>query len=144
MFGLWVAGAVVFLFLNNPPWFQLFDRGQFFLYSVGFLGQAMYIVTKDRSITTIPHRPLLILLSVIALLLCAVFFSATVLSNFANSPEIVPRVTILRYIGVGTFCLSMGIGFWVAIAAEERGDFDISETRDQSLRRLEDRIGDIG
>ena len=140
MIGLWAVGALVFLFFENPPWFELFDRGQFFLYSVGLLGQAMYILTKEREITTIPQRPTFIILSVLSLLVCAVFFIATVLSNFTNSPDIVPRTTILRFIGIATFSVSMLIGFFVTIADEKRTDVDFSALSQKDLRRLEDMI----
>ena len=60
MLGLWGAGLIIFTFLENAPWLELVDRGQFFLYSVGFLGQGMYVLTKEHKITTIPNRQLLV------------------------------------------------------------------------------------
>ena len=133
-----------FFFLDRPPWLQLFDRGQFFLFSVGFLGQAMHILTKEKEITIIPYRSTLIFVSVISLVFCILFFAGSVFSNFADSPDIVPRVTIIRYLGIGTFCASMAIGFFVTIADEERKDLDISDLGQQSLRRLEDKITGLG
>ena len=70
MLGLWGAWLAIFVFLENPPWLALVDRGQFFLYSVGFLGQSMYVLTKEHKITTIPHRRFLISLAVSSFLIC--------------------------------------------------------------------------
>ena len=95
MFGLWAAGLVIFLFLENPPWLKLIDRGQFFLYSVGFLGQAMYILTKEHKITTIPHRRLLVSATVSCLIICTLLFGGNVLSNFSDSSDITTRTALL-------------------------------------------------
>ena len=84
MLGLWGAGCLVFFYLDNAPWFELVDRGQFFLYSVGVLGQAMYILTKEKKITTLPLRSLFTFLSVAVLLMCTLFFAGTMLSNFTD------------------------------------------------------------
>ena len=60
MLGLWGTGLLVFFFFDNTFWLELIDKGQLFLYSVGFLGQAMFILVKDMKITTFPLRGTLI------------------------------------------------------------------------------------
>ena len=140
MLGLWGAGLIIFIFLKNPPWLELVDRGQFFLYSVGFLGQAMYVLTKDHKITTIPYRRLLVCLAVSCFLFCTLVFAGYVLSNFADSPDIKANPAILRYTGVSILLLSMAMGFLVTLAAEERGDVDFSELGQKGLLRLQEQI----
>lgn len=143
MLGLWTAGCLIFFFLASPPWLQLIDRGQFFLYSVGFLGQALYVLTKERKITHIPYRPQLTFASVVALLMCAVIFSGTVLSNFTNSPDIVPRMLLLRTLGIFTFIISMLVGMLAMMVDEDRDTFDFNELSDSSGSRLEERVSGI-
>lgn len=140
MLGLWGAGLVIFTFLENPPWLDLVDKGQFFLYSVGFLGQAMYVLTMDHKIKTIPHRRPLIYLTVLLFLICTLFFAGYVLSNSAVSPDIKDNLSILRYIGLSILLLSMAVGFLVTIAAEERGDVDFSQLGQQGVLRLQEQI----
>lgn len=143
MFGLWAAGLVIFLFLENPPWLKLIDRGQFFLYSVGFLGQAMYILTKELKITTIPHRRLLVSATVSCLIICTLLFGGNVLSNFSDSSDITTRTALLRYIGLSVLLSSITIGFLVTIAAEERGNADFSDLGKTGVRRLNDQITEV-
>ena len=140
MLGLWGAGLTIFTFLENAPWLELVDRGQFFLYSVGFLGQGMYVLTKEHRITTIPNRRLLVSLTVSCFLICTLFFAGFVLSNFSNSPDINPNPAILRYVGFFILLVSMALGFLVTLAAEERGDIDFSRLGQQGVRRLEEQI----
>ena len=140
MLGLWGAGLAIFAFLANPPWLQLVDRGQFFLYSVGFLGQSMYILTKDSKITTIPHRRMLLGCTLLCFIVCTLIFCGNVLSNFSNSPEIIARPGVVRYLGLGILVLSLSIGFLVTVADEERGDVDIPTLGETGVRLLEDRI----
>ncbi len=140
MLGLWAAGLVIFLFLEHPPWLQLIDRGQFFLYSVGFLGQAMYILTKERRITTIPHRRLMVSVTVSCLIICTLLFCGNVLSNFSDSPDIIARTALLRYIGLTVLLSSVTIGFLVTIAAEERDNVDLHKLGQAGVRRLENQI----
>ena len=140
MLGLWGAGLTIFLFLKDAPWLELVDRGQFFLYSVGFLGQAMYVLTKEHKISTIPYRRTLICLTVSCFLICTLLFAGYVLSSFSNSPDINPNPAILRYIGLVILLFSMAVGFLVALAAEERGDIDYSQLGQKGIRRLEEQI----
>ena len=140
MLGLWGAGLLVFFFLQNPPWLQLFDRGQFFLYSVGFLSQAMYILTKERKITTIPHRGTLFCCTAVTFLVCTLMFAGYVFANFADSANINARTVALRWVGLSVLVVSVAIGFLVTIANEERTDVDIPELGQSGVRRLEDQI----
>ena len=110
MVGLWGVGWVAFLFLVDTPWSELVDRGQFFLYSVGTLVQVMYLLTKDKKITTFPQRSLLTSISVLFLMMCAVLFGATVLSNLTEITVVESKVGWLRWSGVGIFLASMLVG----------------------------------
>ena len=143
MLGLWGAACLIFLFHENAPWLELVDRGQFFLYSVGALGQVMYILTKEREITTLPQRSLLTYFSVGCLLLCTLLFSGTVLSSFADNTLIEPRMWILRLLGLATFVASLTMGFAVTIVAEEREEVDFAKLSQQSVSRLETKITDL-
>ena len=136
MLGLWGTGLAVFFFLENPPWLQLVDRGQFFLYSVGFLGHALYILTKDFRVSTIPLRRVLLGSTLGCLLVCTVIFGGSVLSNFSGEPE-VSRVAVLRYLGLAILLFSVFIGFLVNIADEERGPVDYPALGETGVRRLE-------
>lgn len=143
MLGLWGAGCLVFFYLDNAPWFELVDRGQFFLYSVGVLGQAMYILTKEKKITTLPLRSLFTFLSVAVLLMCTLFFAGTMLSNFTDIIIVESKMWYLRSLGLVTFVASMLIGFFVTIAAEDRQEVDMDDLNQQSIRRLGDRISNV-
>ena len=140
MLGLWGAGLTIFFFLENPPWLELVDRGQFFLYSVGFLGQAMFILTKEHKITIIPHRRVLIGSTVLCFVICTLLFGGYVLSNFYGGPGIKDNPEILRYTGLSILLFSMAVGFLVTIAAEERDDVDIPRLGQTGVRRLEQQI----
>lgn len=136
MLGLWGAGALAFSFLSEAPWLQLIDRGQLFLYSVGILAQAMYILVKERRITTLPNRPLLIFLCFLCFVVSALFYGGTVLSNFADSPDIVPQIVVLRSVGLITLAASMVVGVWVTLVAEERQEVDLGELSERNISRL--------
>lgn len=140
MVGLWGAGVLVFFFLQNPPWLELVDRGQFFLYSVGFLSQAMYILTKEHKITTIPLRGPLFWCTTGSFLLCALIFAGYVFANFADSANINTRTVALRWLGLSVLVVSIAIGFLVTIANEERSDVDIPELGESGVSRLKDQI----
>ena len=140
MLGLWGTGLTIFVFLEDPPWLELVDRGQFFLYSVGFLGHAMYILTKERKITIIPHRRQLESFTVLFFLICTLLFVGFVLSNFYDGPGIKANPALLRYSGLTILLLSMAVGFLVTIAAEERDDVDFSQLGQTGVRRLEEQI----
>ena len=140
MLGLWGAGLVIFSFLENPPWLQLVDRGQFFLYSVGFHGQALYILTKDSKVSTIPRRRVLLGCTVLCFIVCTLIFCGSVLPNFSDTPEIISRPAIVRYLGLGILLCSVSIGFFVNIADEERGPVDYSALGETGVRRLEELI----
>jgi len=139
MLGLWGTGLTIFVFLEDPPWLELVDRGQFFLYSVGYLGQAMYILTKERKITTIPHRRQLESFTVLCFLICTTLFVGFVLSNFLVGPDIKANPALLRYMGLAILLLSMTVGFLVTIAAEER-EVDIPQWGQTGVRNLEEQI----
>ena len=140
MLGLWGTGLTIFVFLEDPPWLELVDRGQFFLYSVGFLGHAMYNLTKERKITTIPHRRQLESFTVLSFLICTLLFVGFVLSNFYDGPGIKANPALLRYTGLTILLLSMAVGFLVTMAAEERDDVDIPQLGRTGVRRLEEQI----
>lgn len=145
MLGLWGGGLLVFyIFLKNPPWLELVDRGQFLLYSVGFLAPAMYLLVKERQITTIPFRTPLIFFWVVDLFVCGLLYSGTILGTFTESPDVVPRLSILRYLGAATLVTSMIIGFLVVVATEAREDVDLTDLRDEGLRRLDRDFPDNG
>ena len=143
MLGLWATGGLIFFFLDNPPWFELIDRGQFFLYSVGVLGQVMYILNKERKITKLPLRSWISTPSVVCLLVCTVLFSGTVLSDFTDITVGEQKISWLRWAGLGTFLASLSIGLVAAIAAEDRQGVDMEEIGKRNYRRLEARIPDI-
>ena len=143
MLGLWGAGALAFSYLHNAPWFQLIDRGQLFLYSVGVLAQVMYILAKETKITTLPNRPLLIFLCVFCFLVCALLFGGTVLSNFSDSPDLDPKMGLIRSLGLITFAASMAMGVWVTIAAEARQGVDLDKLSQQNINRLEAKASSI-
>ena len=140
MLGLWGTGLTIFYFLENPPWLELVDRGQFFLYSVGFLGQAMFILTKELQITTIPHRRTLICFAVSCFAVCILLFVGFVLTNFYDGPGIKANPALLRYTGLSILVFSMLVGFLVTIAAEGRDDVDIPSLSQTGVRRLEEQI----
>ena len=140
MLGLWGGGLAIFFFLENPPWLELVDRGQFFLYSVGFLGQAMFILTKEHKITTIPHRRVLVCSTVLCFVICTLLFVGYVFSNFSGGPGIKANPELLRYTGLSILLFSMAVGFLVIIAAEERDAVDISHLGQTGVRRLEEQI----
>ena len=144
MLGLWGGGVLVFLFLKNPPWLQLIDRGQFFLYSVGFLAPALYALQKERRITMIPFRGILTFSAVAALLVCALAFAGMLFVTFTDSPDIESRSSLTRYLGIGTLVGSTVIGFLVAVVAEERQDFDYAKMTEARVRsRLDSEIEGI-
>ena len=140
MLGLWGFGLVLFMFIDNPPWLDLIDQGQFLLYSVGFLVQPMYVLLQDRHITTIPYRGMLICATLLCFTLCALLSGGYVFANFVVSPDIRPKTAHLRYIGVAILLFSVGIGFLVTIAVEEKQDFDIDESSQAGVRRLDELI----
>ena len=140
MLGLWGTGLLVFFFFDNALWLELIDRGQLFLYSVGFLGQAMFILVKDLTITTFPWRGTLIALAVVCFFLCILFFCGYVFTDFSDSPDIIPRTTELRFIGLGFLLASMTIGLMVIIAAEHQSDLDYSERMQAGTDRLGRRV----
>ncbi len=140
MLGLWGFGLVLFMFIENPPWLDLIDRGQFLLYSVGFLVQPMYVLLQDLHITTIPYRAVLICSTLFCFTLCVLLSAGYVFANFSVSSDIKPNTALLRYVGVGVLLLSVVIGFLVTIAVEGRVSFDPRESSQTGVRRLEDRI----
>ena len=140
MLGLWGTGLVVFFFFDNTLWLELIDKGQLFLYSAGFLGQAMYILVKDMKITTFPYRSTLIGITVLCFLCCILFFCGYVFTDFSNSSDIIPRTNELRFIGLGFLLSSMFIGFLVIIAAEHQSDIDYSELGLAGVNRLGRRL----
>ena len=140
MLGLWGTGLLVFFFLDKPLWLELIDRGQLFLYSAGFLGQAMFILVKDFKITAFPFRGTLITLASVCFALCIPFFCGYVFTDFSNSPDNMTRTTELRFIGLGFLFASMAIGFAVIIAAENRSDVDYAELGRAGVSRLGSRI----
>ena len=142
MLGLWGTGLLVFFFFDNPLWLELIDRGQLFLYSAGFLGQAMFILIKDLKITTFPLRDTLIGLTLVCFFLCILFFCGYVFTDFSNSPDIIPRTTELRFIGLGFLLASMVIGLAVIIAAENQSDVDYSERERARISRLGRRVAE--
>ena len=142
MLGLWGTGLLVFFFFDNPQWLELIDRGQLFLYSAGFLGQAMFILFKDLKITTFPLRGTLIAFTLVCFFLCILFFCGYVFTDFSNSPDIIPRATELRFIGLGFLLASMFIGLAVIIAAEQRSDVDYSELGRAGVSRLGRRVAE--
>lgn len=140
MLGLWGFGLILFMFIDNPPWLELIDRGQFLLYSVGFLVQPMYVLLQDRQITTVPYRGFLICSTLFCFTLCVLLSGGYVFANFSVSQNISPNAALLRYVGVGVLLLSVLIGFLVTIAVEGRENFDPRQSARTGLRSLEERI----
>lgn len=143
MLGIWGTGSLLLFFLNDPPWFQLMDGGQLLLYSVGMLAQVIYILTKERKITEVPYRSLLIFLSFSCFLVCAVLFSGTVLTNFTDSPDLEPRIWLMRSLSMVTFVASITVGVMVTIAAEERQEVDIPRLIGANMSRLDDKVSGV-
>ena len=56
MVGLWGILLVFPIFVDDPPYLEVVDRGQLFLYSVGFLMSSLYLVQRDWTTTFLPHR----------------------------------------------------------------------------------------
>ncbi len=140
MLGLWGTAAAAYFFLDANPWLQLFDRGQFFLYSVGILVQVLYILTKEWKITTLPGRRVLFMVSLFCFMVCVAFFTGTVLANEADSPSIVPKIELLRWLGIGMLCFSMVVGLIVTIVAENREQLIMSTFSQQNIDRLASRL----
>ena len=126
-------------FTENAPWLQLIDRGQLFLYSVGVLGQVMYILNKDKEITTLPMRSSLRYFSVACLIMCGVLFGGTVLSDYTSIDIVEHRLWWFRALGLATFVASVLMGVLVATAAESRDDIDLELIRRKNADRLADR-----
>ena len=143
MLGLWGVGWLIFFFLEDAQWLELVDGGQLFLYSVGVLAQVMYILTKERKITTLPMRSFLTYMTVVCLLMSTLLFSGTVLSNFAELAIVESKLWVLRLLGIITFVASISMGFAVTIAAEDREDVDLGKLSEQNVSRLADRISGI-
>ena len=137
--GLW-GGGCLFFFLTDPPWGELIDRGQFFVYSMGVLAQVIYILTKELKITRLPLRNPLLIFSIIWILLCAFLYSGTFLSYIIGSSAIVAKLWLLRPVGVTLFMVSMLVGFLVTIVAENRQDVDIEEISRRNIASLDDRV----
>ena len=142
MLGLWGTGLLVFFFFENPVWLELIDRGQLFLYSAGFLGQAMFILIKDLKITTFPLRGTLMALTLGCFFLCILFFCGYVFADFSSGPDINPRTNELRFIGLGFLLVSMVIGLVVIIAAEYQTDMDYSKLGQAGIDRLGRRVAE--
>ena len=140
MLGLWGTGLLVFFFFENPRWLQFIDRGQLFLYSAGFLGQAMFILMKDLKITTFPLRGTLIGLTLGCFFLCILFFCGYVFADFSDSSDIKPRTTELLFIGLGFLLASMVIGLAVIIAAENQSEADYAKAERARIGRLDRRV----
>ena len=137
MVGLWGGSVLFLMFLNNPPWFELVDRGQLFLYSVGFMTSSLYVLTKERRTTTFPHREPLSLGCYVAILFSVLLFAGITLSTLSDSPDIRPSTTALRYFGFATLSASVVIGYLVAKYEEERGPVDLEELRQLAVDQLE-------
>ena len=142
MASLWVGAFLLLFFLAEPPWGELIDRGQFFLYSTGVLAQAIYILTKDLQITILPHRQLLLVCSGIAALVCLVLYTGTFFTYFTDSSMINTQLWLLRTVGLVFFAGSMVLGFFVATAAEHREDIDIEQLRNRRVSRLDDMVSE--
>ena len=140
MAGLWGTGLIIFFFLDNTLWLQLIDRGQLFLYSFGFLAQAMYVLSRDNKITTIPFRWVLLGCTVVCFLWCTMLFSGNVFWHLSDSSDINARTTDLRYVGLFSLLFSMTIGLLVTISAEVRGEVDFPALVQTGVRRLEEKI----
>ena len=140
MLGLWGTGLTIFYFLETPSWFELVDKGQFLLYSVGFLGQAMFILTKEYKITTIPHRRTLVCFTVFCFAICILLFVGVVLSSFNDGTGNGGNLVLLRYTGFSILIFSMSVGFLVTIAAEARDSVDIPSLGETGVQRLKDQI----
>ena len=137
MVGLWGTGLAIFFFLENPLWLQLFDKGQLFLYSAGFLGQAMYILSKEYETRIIPYRRALVWCTVVCFGVCVLLFCGSVLSNFSDGPSNTTRTEVLRYAGLCVLLFSIFIGLLVTIADEGRGVMDYARLANTGVLRLE-------
>lgn len=142
MISLWVGGGVSFLFLSEPSWTKLIDLGQFFLYSVGVLAQVLYMLMKERKITEFPGRNIFLGLTFFLLLICAVVYGGTVFANFTYTPEIAPRVLLLRFLGISILGGSIVLGVLVTTFAEERENVNLDELNQENYNRLSDRLSD--
>ncbi len=137
--GLWGSGCLLF-FLTDPPWGELIDRGQFFVYSMGVLAQVIFILTKELKITTLPMRSPFLIFSIIWMLLCVFLYSGTFLSYIVDSPAIVARLWLLRPLGMSLFAISKLVGLLVTIIAENRQDVDLEEINRRNVSSLDDRV----
>ena len=143
MLGLWAVGCFVFFYLDPVPWFKLVDKGQLFAYSVGFLVQAMYILTKEARITALPHRPWITLGTVCCLLLCAVFFMGTIQTEITDNSVIADRIWWFRSLSIVIFTISMAMGVWVTVAAQDTDLVDIEKLSQSNIDRFEDSVSNI-
>ena len=143
MLGLWGTGFLIFFFTENAPWLQLVDRGQLFLYSVGVLAQVMYVLNKDRKITSLPLRSSLMYFSVACLLMSGVLFGGTVLSAYTPIAIVEHKLWWFRALGLATFVASIAMGFLVTTVAESRQDVDLEQISKKTLDRLTDRASRI-
>ena len=91
MVGLWGVALLILAFFEDPIWGLLFDRGQLFLYSVGFLCPALYVLQKERKITTFPHRGTLAFLSFSAFTVAVLLFTGATIASISDAPDFVPN-----------------------------------------------------
>ena len=76
------------------------------------------------------------------LLVCVSVYGGTVFANFTFTPEIAPRVLLLRFLGISILGGSIVLGILVTTFAEERENVNLDEINQENYNRLSDRLSD--
>ena len=129
MVGLWGVLLVFPIFVDDPPYLEVVDRGQLFLYSVGFLMSSLYLVQRDWTTTFLPHRSGLRTACIFVLILSMIMFASVTLASTTN--DLNPPEGVMAIIGVIALAISLVIGYMIARAEAARESFDIDAEREK-------------
>ena len=136
MIGLWGVALLFQLYAEDREWLQVVDRGQLFLYSVGFLTSSLYLVQRGSETTTFPHRKGLRSACFAVLILSIVMFSGSTVA--ATDPNTNAPDGLVAIIGAILLAVSLVIGYTVARADENRAHFDYEAEREKGRQNAKE------
>lgn len=125
MIGLWGFAVVVVAYYHPTSWLTPFDHGELFVYGAGFVAPCMYTIQKERKVTQFPFRAFLSCVCTIMLVVGIVFFAASAVTGLSNTPELIPKPLVMRYVGLGFLGSCMVLGFLIVILEELRADINV-------------------
>jgi len=136
MAGLWGTAVLFLMHVNDPPWLALIDRGQLFLYSMGFLTSSLYLVQREWATTNVPYRGWLLTGCISALIISMLLFSGGTLAS--TTTELKHSPVFGAIVGGLVLLYSLAVGYLVIRAEEAKMPFDIDEELEKRKLRIQE------